>query len=375
VNGNEADMRLEFRPLAAMVPSAVRMSLPMAQERVPRPSLITSFLVWNAMGLFGLTQSMVIRASSGQPRLPLNAAFLLMESCWIWIVFTPVIWWLSERFPFDERRLRAALVHAAAALALLLLEASLNVYVLIPFLELPPRSLTGNAAGLFFVDMMAYAGIVAIEHSRRYFWRASRLQADLRQARLQALEAQLRPHFLFNALNTISSLVRAGQEQGAIRAVAALGDVLRGALRQTEAEVALRDELLLAERYLDLERARFGDSLSFTVDAEPETATVKVPSLLLQPLVENALKHGRDADGRAHIAIRAHRSGSDLRIEVRDTGSGPSPEAHDGIGLSNTRARLHHLYGDRGSLELLAAQGGGALAVVQLPFRPPAGHV
>ena len=146
-------------------------------------------------------------------------------------------------------------------------------------------------------------------------------------------EAQLRPHFLFNALNTISSLVRAGEDQGAIRAVAALGDVLRGSLRQTAPEVALREELGLAERYLDLERARFGDALSFTVEAEPETASAQVPSLLLQPLVENALKHGRERDGRARVQIRARRDGTDLRIEVQDSGSGPADGAREGIGL------------------------------------------
>jgi two-component system, LytTR family, sensor kinase len=137
--------------------------------------------------------------------------------------------------------------------------------------------------------------------------------------------------------------------------------------------VALRDELGLAERYLDLERARFGDALQFSVEAEPDTVGAQVPSLLLQPLVENALKHGRARDGTAHVHIRAHRSGSDLRIEVRDSGSGPANGAHDGIGLSNTRARLHHLYGDRGRLELISAQGGGALAVVQLPLREAGG--
>ena len=122
----------------------------------------------------------------------------------------------------------------------------------------------------------------------------------------------------------MSSRIRTREDQAAIRAVAALGDVLRGALRQTEPEVALRDELGLAERYLDLERARFGDALQFSVEAEPETAAAQVPSLLLQPLVENALKHGRARDGTAHVRIRAHRAGSDLRIEVQDSGSGPA---------------------------------------------------
>jgi len=327
------------------------------------------FGVWTAIGLFAIAQSTVIRASSGQGPVQLSFVMLTAGNVWLWAAYTPVIWWWSERFSFDGRRARAVLGHIGLILALLLIDAVFNARFLMPALSMPERSVLRCAADLLFIDLLCYAATVAIEHGRRYYWRAIRLESDLRQARLQALEAQLRPHFLFNALNTVSSLIRAGQDQAAIRAVAALGDVLRGALRQTEPEVALRDELGLAERYLDLERARFGETLSFTVEAEADTAMVQVPSLLLQPLVENALKHGRGSDGRAHVRIRARRSGTDLRIEVSDTGSGPPHGAQDGIGLSNTRARLQQLYGDRGRLELLAGQGGGALAVVQLPLR------
>ncbi|HET9753737.1 MAG TPA: histidine kinase [Myxococcales bacterium] len=326
-------------------------------------------LVWAGAGLFVLLQSAVIRASSHKPQLQLPSVLFVAESVGLWLLFTPLIWWLSERFPFDRKRLRATAVHLAAALLLLVLDAALNVFVVMPALGLPRRTLVQNAADLALIDLLCYVAVVAFEHGRRYRFRSLRLESDLREARLQALEAQLRPHFLFNALNTISSLVRARQDQSAIRAVAALGDVLRGALRQTEAEVALRDELLLAERYLDLERARFGEALSFSVNADPDTGGAQVPSLLLQPLVENALKHGREPDGRAHVAIRVQRSGDDLRIEVRDGGSGPRADAPDGIGLSNTRARLQHLYGERGRFSLRPAQGGGALALVELPLR------
>jgi two-component system, LytTR family, sensor kinase len=339
------------------------------QPRLRQPRFLLMLLVWSGAGLFVLLQGAVIRASSQRPQLDLPSVLLTVESVAIWLLYTPLIWWLSERFPFDRSRLRATAVHTGAAVALLVAEAALNVYAVIPALDLPPRTLLRNLADLSLVDVLCYVAVVAFEHGRRYRYRSNRLESDLREARLQALEAQLRPHFLFNALNTISSLVRARQDQAAIRAVAALGDVLRGALRQTDAEVALHDELLLAERYLDLERARFGEALSFSVDADPDTRGARVPSLLLQPLVENALKHGREADGRAHVAIRARRAGGDLRIEVRDGGTGPSADAHDGIGLSNTRARLEQLYGERGRFSLRQAQGGGALALVELPLR------
>jgi two-component system, LytTR family, sensor kinase len=342
---------------------------PMSPSRPRPPSLLTAFVVWTAIALFSVMQSAAMRAASEQPTLPFSTVMVIAGNCWLWALYTPLIWRVSERYPIEGQWQRAALVHVGVLLGMLAMDGVFNARVLMPALKLPPRSVVKSASDLLFIDALCYVAIVAIEHSRRYHGRSVRLESDLRQARLQALEAQLRPHFLFNALNTVSSLIRARDDQAAIKAVAALGDVLRGSLRQTEPEVALREELGLAERYLDLERARFGDALSFTVEAEPETISAQVPSLLLQPLVENALKHGRAQDGRAHVHIQARREGRDLRIEVRDSGSGPADGAHEGIGLSNTRARLQQLYGDRGRLTLNAATGGGAVAVVQLPLR------
>jgi two-component system, LytTR family, sensor kinase len=345
----------------------------MVSSRLQKPGFLSIFLVWTGIALFSLAQSTLLRAISHQPAVPFSAVAVIAGNCWLWALYTPLIWWFSGRFPFDSHWPRAAVAHAGLLLALVVADSVFNAWLLGPALRLPERTALRSAFDLLFIDLLCYAAMVAIEHGRRHYWHATRLESDLRQARLQALEAQLRPHFLFNALNTVSSLVRAGEGQAAIRAVAALGDVLRGALRQTAPEVALRDELVLAERYLDLERARSGDALSFRVEAEPDTASARVPSLLLQPLVENALKHGRDPDGKAHVLIRAQREGADLRIEVRDGGTGPADGAPDGIGLANTRARLRHLYGERGRLQLLCAQGGGALAVVQLPLREAAG--
>jgi two-component sensor histidine kinase len=336
----------------------------------PPPAWL-NVLAWTAIALFTFSQDSVQRASAHLPPLELRMVLLHLTSCWVWAGYTPIIWWLAHRFPL-ELRMRAIAAHLSAAVALTVFEAGLMT-LLLPALGFRQLAFHQRVVNFAAIDIFSYVAVLAIASARRYQARAKRLEGDLLEARLQALESQLRPHFLFNSLNTVASLVRAGESQAAIRAVAALGDVLRGALRKTAAEVALRDELGLAERYLDLERARFGEGLRYSVQADPGTASACVPSLLLQPLVENALEHGRGKDGRAEVQIHAARSGDDLRIEVRDGGSGPQPGAVDGVGLSNTRARLRHLYGDRGRLSLLARPGGGALAVVELPLREVAG--
>jgi two-component sensor histidine kinase len=342
------------------------------------PRLLYCLAAWTAIALFFIVRNSLYRAAEHQSPFTLGIATSNLLSCWLWAFFTPAIWTLSSRFRF-ERPARDTLVHMAAALATIPLDAAFEYWFARPVTDRPFLPFWRIALDYSWVDLLFYFFIVAMERVQRFHAqsaadtaRAARLESDLRQARLQALEAQLRPHFLFNALNTISSLVRGGQEDAAVRAVAALGDVLRGSLRRTEPEVALRDELTLARRYLDLERARFGDGVSFTVEADEDAAGALVPSLVLQPLVENALKHGRGQDGRARIEIRARSSGERLRLEVQDGGAGPTPGAPEGIGLSNTRARLEQLYGEFGRLDLRAAPGGGALAVVELPLREAA---
>lgn len=331
-----------------------------------RPTLLWSFAAWTAIALFFIARTVAVRVAEHDSFLLLAVATSSLLSCWLWALFTPVIWTISART-------RNTAIHALAALATIPLDA------LFEFLVIRPLTGRGGSFSLVrialeysWVDIIFYVLIVAIERVQSSNARSTQLESDLRQARLRALEAQLRPHFLFNALNTISSLVRGGQGDAAVRAVAALGDLLRGSLQRTQAEVALRDELTLARRYLDLEQARFGDAVSFSVEADPETTDALVPSLLLQPLVENALKHGRDREGRARIEIRARSENGRLRLEVRDGGAGPAQGAPEGIGLSNTRARLEQLYGERGRLDLLAAPGGGAVAVVDLPRREAA---
>ncbi len=203
---------------------------------------------------------------------------------------------------------------------------------------------------------------------------AVELRRELVQARLDSLRMQLTPHFLFNTLHAVSALIHENPE-AADRVVARLSELLRLSLDQSRPqEVPLSEELGFLDRYLEIEQTRFGDRLRVEKQVEPEVLAALVPYLILQPLVENAIRHGiepREDTGR--LLIQARRNNGNLELRVRDNGDGlaDSPEASppEGIGLSNTRSRLQHLYGDKFVLELTDANGGGLEARISIPFR------
>jgi LytS/YehU family sensor histidine kinase len=203
------------------------------------------------------------------------------------------------------------------------------------------------------------------------------LGTELLEAKLQALRMQLNPHFLFNTLNTISALIHDDPSM-ADRMVVRLGDLLRRTLEHRDAhEVPLRDELSFLRDYLAIEQARFGDRLTATIDVAPETESLYVPFLLLQPLVENAIRHGiepREEPG--HVTVTARRDGNQLELRVVDNGDGLADAAgappSEGIGLANTRTRLAYLYEDEHSLELRNGSRGGLEVRVRIPCRTAA---
>ncbi|HYE58440.1 MAG TPA: histidine kinase, partial [Rhodothermales bacterium] len=205
---------------------------------------------------------------------------------------------------------------------------------------------------------------------------AGTLEAQLAQAALASLRAQLQPHFLFNTLNAISTLLGERPVE-ARRALAELAELLRETLTRGETvETTLEEELDWIERYLELQSLRYGDRLRVEIEVTPGVLAALVPTMLLQPLVENALQHGITARrGTGRLRIAADRSGQALRLVVEDDGPGPvlEEERREGVGLSNTRRRLHVLYGEAGRLELCPAEGGGTASVVELPFHtgPP----
>jgi two-component system LytT family sensor kinase len=204
--------------------------------------------------------------------------------------------------------------------------------------------------------------------------RLAELEAEMSRVRLQALESRLQPHFLFNALNTVSAVMYESVDE-ADRVLTRLAELLRRTLRhEAGTEVTLDQEIETLELYLTVIRARFGDRLTVTVDVDDEARAGAVPPLLLQPLVENALKHGDPGPGQpARVDITARRTNGALRIEVCDNGPGlrTTTEAalDSGIGLSTTCRRLQRHYGDVATLSLTPRDGGGLITRVVLPFR------
>ena len=227
-------------------------------------------------------------------------------------------------------------------------------------------------------DVLTYLCIATAIHAYRYQDRSkglaiqtSALEAQLAQARLQALKAQLHPHFLFNTLNAISALMHRDVDS-ADRMIALLSDLLRISLDRDERhQVSLKDELAFLERYLAIERIRFRDRLTVEIDVEPGCGSVLVPRLILQPLVENSIIHGVALHSTAGlISIKARRKGNRLSVSVADDGPGliDDKPSREGVGLSNTRARLAELYGSDHRFALTRAAEGGLEVTLEMPF-------
>ncbi len=241
------------------------------------------------------------------------------------------------------------------------------------------QALQALLAKTFYLNLWFYWVIVAVGHAVDYYQRfherelrASELEGRLAQARLQALQSQMNPHFLFNTLHTISALMHKDVD-AADRMVMKLSELLRLALDNTDThEVPLSQELDFLKRYLEIEQTRFRERLKVEMNIAPETLQARVPNLVLQPLVENAIRHGIERHARpGQIVLRAQRRDDQLELEVQDNGGGlPNGKLQrEGIGLSNTRTRLQQLYGTGQKFELKNVETGGLLARVVLPFR------
>ncbi|MFQ5528937.1 MAG: sensor histidine kinase [Gemmatimonadota bacterium] len=303
-----------------------------------------------------------------------------LSSWYVWAFLAPAILWLAMRLPFDRGRWRRNVgLHLLAGIAFALGHYFLE-YVLGQWIEFfPARSVSAaSIINQFHYNVITYwlivGGAKLIEYSRRSRERevrASQLEAHLADARLQALKMQLHPHFLFNTLHAITTLMHRDVD-AAERMLARLSELLRITLDSAGAqEVTLKEELEFLEQYLEIERIRFGDRLRIEMNVDPDSLDARVPNLVLQPIVENAIRHGiAPKAGPGWIGVSSRRRDGQLELVVEDDGRGlPADDRDAGVGLSNTRARLLELYGDSQRLDMLASPAGGALVRLTIPFR------
>jgi len=349
----------------------------------------TIVAAWAVFGLLVAYQSTKLSELGGRD-MPWQVALrpAALEST-LWALTTIAIFGLARWFPLDRGRvLRGIAVHVVAAVVIGLARAGLMLALSWYWPWIRVRAFGPQFWGTSSQNVLYYALLLGIAHLVLYYRRyrerelaAEQLARGLTEARLQALKMQLQPHFLFNTLNAISALIPA-EAKPARRMVARLGDLLRTTLEhEATQEVTLREELAFLEPYLEIEKARLEDRLTVVMNIAPETLDARVPHLILQPLVENAVRHGiaaRIEPGTVEISAFRGSDGRLLQLEIRDDGRGLDRHTEDrnegvksrrGLGLTNIRSRLEQLYGTQHRFKLENRSGGGVLVRISFPFR------
>jgi signal transduction histidine kinase len=363
----------------------------MRRSALPAPrGALAVWLAWTAAAFFFITRESAMRLYRGErvPWLPLSIGWLV--SMYIWAAFTPAILWAGRRWPIDgERRdrWRNVTVHAGfsalCSIATAVIEAvALLALGTVPPLQGPPsvrRLAIELVAYSFHAGVIQYWAIVAVQAVVRSRKRALELRVSsaelarqLTASQLSALKMQLQPHFLFNTLGAIMVLVQQGKKRDAEAMLARLSDLLRLVVDEVHMqEVPLWRELEFLERYLSIEEVRFQDRLRVRMDTEPNVGDALVPHMVLQPIVENAIRHGLGQSEEAvAIDIRAKRQNGLLLLTVADDGPGlaVAPLPRKGIGLTNTETRLTALYGSAGLLRVERRAPRGVRVTVAVPF-------
>jgi signal transduction histidine kinase len=332
---------------------------------------------WTALALFFAISLWLNYLSQNRPANFRASLIVSLAEWWLWVPLTPVAIALARRFSFHPRRRgRDVVVHLAAAAVLATTKVLGERIVRLWIFGVAPYLLPSSLALHFLVYWAivgATRGFEYYRESQLKILRASQTESRLNEARLQLLRAQLQPHFLFNALNTVAEMVHEDADR-ADRMIASLSDLLRVSLDAGDA-VPLAEEVRIAGLYLDIQQARFGERLHVRWDVPETCAATPVPRLLLQPLLENAIQHGLShAPSGGTIDILVRESAGGLVLTVSDNGAGVTP-AHqpadvkpDGIGLANTRARLAAWSADA-TLDLGPRPGGGTVVQIHLPER------
>ena len=300
---------------------------------------------------------------AGHPITKTQAVVLALAGWYGWAILSPLAIWLARRFPFTRR---GVVIHAVASIALTLIKIVVTVELLrrAGFSQRDASLLTNLP-----INLGAYWAIAGATRAVDAQLRAARLQNGLTQARLQLLQTQLQPHFLFNTLNSIAELVHEDVE-AADAMITRLSELLRASLDSAgRQEVPLQQEMGIVERYLDIQRVRFGDRLRVHLAIDPALLDAVVPNFILQPLVENSIRYAIANRERGTIGIAATQHDSALTIVVSDDGEGFREPANGGVGLANVRERMEHLYGAQQRVEIGRGSAGGAEVRLTLPLR------
>ena len=351
-------------------------------------------IVSSFVGLFFAVQMHYSSTAFGRPVSWGQALYWALGDWYEWAILSPLIFWVSRRFSFERNRWRKSLgIHFVAGVIL-----SVVHLLLCGMAEQLQAVVEGNRitfgtsfqrlfTNRFHFNLAVYGLIVCAWHAWDYYRKyrereahAAQLAGRLAQAQLQALRMQLNPHFLFNTLHAVSSLMLT-DVVAANRMIARLGEFLRSTLENTDQqEVPLKEELDFLRRYLEIEEIRFGERLAVRMKVEPGTLDAMVPNLILQPLVENAIRYAIEPnEGPGEIEISASKNNGEVILQVSDSGAGNGREGRskpddsevmrEGIGLSNTRQRLRQLYGENQKLELKRLDSGGLQLLISVPFR------
>ncbi len=353
------------------------------------PYWALSVVLFSLLGYLDAWESYASSYSGGRYNLDWKLALSWNLISWnLWVLLAPFVLLLVQRFRVHRRNwLRALLVYVPAGATFALAHLLLLVFIHF-FIIHGSENLSGFLVNKYYVllsdfltSVIIYVLVLTLGHALDYYMhyreeelKSIGLESQLAQSQLQALKMQLHPHFLFNTLHSISAL-QLEDPAAAQRMTARLGDFLRITLENVNTqEVTLQREVEFLQCYLDIERIRFGHRLTTNVRIAPETLDAEVPNLILQPIVENAIRHGvatRTATGR--IDVRSWRDGAMLQVQIKDNGPGlpagtAARLANEGLGLTNTRARLAQLYGSNCRLELANAPEGGLVVTIAIPF-------
>jgi two-component system LytT family sensor kinase len=349
---------------------------------------LTIFTIATLLGVLTGLQAYNYVALTSEHKQPFSVLLgLNLTYWWSWALLVPGVLWLARRYRFERHTWRRATVaHIVGVIVFTAAHVALATSARgVILTQLTERSFDWwmYFRDRFFLnfdwEMMTYWALVAFMNALDYHREsqereltAAQLQTQLAEAQLEALQRQLHPHFLFNTLNTISALMHR-DVQAADEMLVQLSDLLRLTLdRVGTQQVPLKDEVDFLRKYLEIEQTRFGDRLQVNIDVDPEVLDAPVPNLVLQPLVENALRHGIGPRvGVGCIDVNARQVGGSLILTVRDNGVGVSPDKlnafYSGVGLSNTRSRLENLYGDRHRFEFETPAGGGLVVTIVIP--------